>query len=105
MRDFMMAAVTLVVAGIALAVFFAGRAEKKKTQEKKNDYEAMGMSLGCASGPPLVPFSRSTSASPCLWGCSLGWSSECVSGRSTNEKIRGMLYVSEGTPTRIKQAK
>lgn len=30
MRDFMMAAVPLVVAGIALAVFFAGRAEKEK---------------------------------------------------------------------------
>ena len=46
MRDFIMAAVPLVVAGIALAVFFAGRAEKKKKQEKKNDYEAMGMSQG-----------------------------------------------------------
>ena len=48
MRDFMMAAVPLVVAGIALAVFFAGRAEKK--QEKINDYEAMGMSLGMCFG-------------------------------------------------------
>ena len=46
MRDFMMAALPLVVAGIALAVFFAGRAEKKKKQEKKNDNEAMGMSQG-----------------------------------------------------------
>ena len=46
MRDFMMAAVPLVVAGIALAVFCAGRAEKKKKQEKENGYEAMGMSLG-----------------------------------------------------------
>ena len=46
MRDFMMAAVPLVVAGIALAVFFAGRAEKKKKQEKENGYEAMGMSQG-----------------------------------------------------------
>ena len=43
---FMMAAVPLVVAGIALAVFFAGRAEKKKKQEKENGYEAMGMSQG-----------------------------------------------------------
>lgn len=34
MRDFMMAALPLVV-GIALAVFFAGLAEKKKKQEKK----------------------------------------------------------------------
>lgn len=50
MRDFMMAALPLVVAGIALAVFFAGRAEKKKTQEKKNDYEAIGMSLGMCFG-------------------------------------------------------
>ena len=48
MRDFMMAALPLVVAGIALAVFFAGRAEKK--QEKINDYEAMGMSLGMCFG-------------------------------------------------------
>lgn len=50
MRDFMMAALPLVVAGIALAVFFAGRAEKKKKQEKINDYEAMGMSLGMCFG-------------------------------------------------------
>ena len=28
-----------------MAVFFAGLAEKKKKQEKKNGYEAMGMSL------------------------------------------------------------
>ena len=48
MRDFIMAAVPLVVAGIALAVFFAGRAEKKKKQE--NGYEAMGMSLGMCFG-------------------------------------------------------
>ena len=50
MRDFIMAAVPLVVTGIALAVFFAGRAEKKKKQEKKNGYEAMGMSLGMCFG-------------------------------------------------------
>ena len=50
MRDFMMAALPLVVAGIALAVFFAGRAEKKKKQEKENGYEAMGMSLGMCFG-------------------------------------------------------
>ena len=50
MRDFMMAALPLVVAGIALAVFFAGLAEKKKKQEKKNGYEAMGMSLGMCFG-------------------------------------------------------
>lgn len=50
MRDFMMAAVPLVVAGIALAMFFAGRAEKKKKQEKENGYEAMGMSLGMCFG-------------------------------------------------------
>ena len=46
MRDFMMAALPLVVVGIALAVFFAGRAEKKKKREKENGYEAMGMSQG-----------------------------------------------------------
>ena len=33
MRDFIMAAVPLVVVGIALAVFFTGRAGKKKKQE------------------------------------------------------------------------
>ena len=49
MRDFMMAAVPLVVAGIALAVFFAGRAEKKKKREKENGYEAMGMGLVTAA--------------------------------------------------------
>ena len=50
MRDFMMAAVPLVVTGIALAVFFAGRAGKKKKQEMENGYEAMGMSLGMCFG-------------------------------------------------------
>ncbi len=35
MRDFIMAAVPLVVAGIALAVFFAGRAEKKEAGKEK----------------------------------------------------------------------
>ena len=50
MRDFIMAALPLVVAGIALAVFFAGRAEKKKKREKKNGYEAMGMSLEMCFG-------------------------------------------------------
>ena len=33
-----------------MAVFFAGLAEKKKKQEKKNGYEAMGMSLGMCFG-------------------------------------------------------
>ena len=50
MRDFIMTAVPLVVAGIALAVFFAGRAEKKKKREKENGYEAEGMSLGMCFG-------------------------------------------------------
>ena len=31
-------------------MFFAGLAEKKKKQEKKNGYEAMGMSLGRCFG-------------------------------------------------------
>ena len=35
MRDFIMAAVPLVVAGIALAVFFAGRAKKEAGKEKR----------------------------------------------------------------------
>ena len=34
MCDFIMAALPLVVAGIALAVFFDGRAEKKKKREE-----------------------------------------------------------------------
>ena len=46
MRDFIMAAVPLVVVGIALAVFFTGRAGKKKKQEKESGYEAERMSLG-----------------------------------------------------------
>ena len=50
MRDFLMAAVPLVVAGIALAVFFTGRAGKKKKQEKESGYEAEGMSLGMCFG-------------------------------------------------------
>ena len=50
MRDFIMAAVPLVVTGDRLAVFLAGLAEKKKKQEKKNGYEAMGMSLGMCFG-------------------------------------------------------
>ena len=50
MRDFIMAALPLVVVGIALAVFFAGRAGKKKKGEKENGYEAMGMSLEMCFG-------------------------------------------------------
>ena len=50
MRDFIMAAVPLVVVGIALAVFFTGRAGKKKKQEKESCYEAEGMSLGMCFG-------------------------------------------------------
>ena len=50
MRDFMMAAVPLVVVGIALAVFFTGRAGKKKKQEKESGYEAEEMSLGMCFG-------------------------------------------------------
>ena len=50
MRDFMMAALPLVVVGIALAVFFARRAGQKKKREKENGYEAMGMSLGMCFG-------------------------------------------------------
>ena len=50
MRDFMMAALPRVVVGIDLAVFFAGRAEKKKKREKENGYEAEGMSLGICFG-------------------------------------------------------
>ena len=42
--------VPLVVDGTALAVFFAGRAEKKKKREKENGYEAEGMSLGMCFG-------------------------------------------------------
>ena len=56
MRDFIMAAVPLVVTGIALAVFFAGRAEKKKKQEKGNGYEAEGMSLGMCFGAAVGAF-------------------------------------------------
>ena len=78
MRDFIMAALPLVVVGIALAVFFAGRAGKKKKGEKENGYEAMGMSLGMCFGAALAPFSRSTSASPCLWGCSSDCWSVCA---------------------------
>ena len=50
MRDFIMAAVPLVVTGIALAVFFAGRAKKNKKQDKENGYAAEGMSLGMCFG-------------------------------------------------------
>ena len=50
MRDFIMAAVPLVVVGIALAVFFTGRAGKKKKQEKESGYEAEGLSLGMCFG-------------------------------------------------------
>ena len=42
MRDFIMAALPLVVVGIALAVFFARRAGQKKKREKENGYEAKG---------------------------------------------------------------
>lgn len=56
MRDFMMAALPLVVVGIALAVFFAWHTDKKKKREKGNGYEAMGMSLGMCAGAVVGAF-------------------------------------------------
>ena len=50
MRDFILGALPVVVVGFARGVFFAGRAVKKKTGEKENGYEAMGMSLGMCFG-------------------------------------------------------
>ena len=50
MRDFIMAALPLVVAGGTLAVFFAGRSGKKKKRGKESGYESMGMSLGMCFG-------------------------------------------------------
>ena len=84
MRDFIMAAVPLVVTGIALAVFFAGRAEKKKKQEKENGYEAEGMSLGMCFGAAVGAFFPEHIGVTLSMGMLTGWSSECVSGRSTN---------------------
>ena len=55
MRDFILAARPLVVAGIALAVFFAGRSRRKK-QEKEGGCEAMGMSLGMCFGAAVGAF-------------------------------------------------
>lgn len=54
MSDFIMAALPLVVVGLALAVFFAGRAHRKK--EKKEAYEAEGMSLGMCAGTIVGTF-------------------------------------------------
>lgn len=42
MRDFIMAALPLVVVGIALAVFFAGRAGKKKKGKRKTAMRPWG---------------------------------------------------------------
>ena len=93
MRDFIMAAVPLVVTGIALAVFFAGRAEKKKKQEKENGYEAEGMSLGMCFGAAVGAMFPEYIGVTLSMGMLTGWSSECVSGRSTNEKMRGMEHL------------
>ena len=84
MRDFIMAAVPLVVTGIALAVFFAGRAKKKKKQEKENGYESMGMSLGMCFGAAVGAMFPEYIGVTLSMGMLTGWSSECVSGRSTN---------------------
>ncbi len=53
MRDFIMAALPLVVVGIALAVFFAGRSRRKKQKETKGDHEAMGMCQGMCFGAAI----------------------------------------------------
>ena len=84
MRDFIMAAVPLVVTGIALAVFCAGRAEKKKKQEKENGYEAEGMSLGMCFGAAVGAMFPEYIGVTLSMGMLTGWSSECVSGRSTS---------------------
>ena len=71
-----MAAVPLVVTGIALAVFFAGRAEKKKKQEKENGYEAMGIRLGmcfgAAAGAIFPEYIRVTPSMGMLTGLVIG---------------------------------
>lgn len=56
MRDFMMAALPLVLVGLALAALFAGRANRKKDQEKENGCEAMGLSLGMCAGAVIGAF-------------------------------------------------
>ncbi len=56
MRDFIMAALPLVVVGLVLAALFAGRANRKKDQEKENGCEAMGLSLGMCAGAVIGAF-------------------------------------------------
>ena len=56
MRDFIMAALPLVVAGGTLAVFFAGRSGKKKKRGKESGYEGEGMSLGMCFGAAVGSF-------------------------------------------------
>ena len=56
MGDFIMAALPLVLAGLALAALFAGRANRKKDQEKENGCEAMGLSLGMCAGAAIGAF-------------------------------------------------
>ena len=78
MRDFIMAALPLVVVGIALAVFFAGRAGKKKKGEKENGYEAMGMSLGMFFGAAVGAILPEYIGVTLSMGCSLGCWSGCA---------------------------
>ena len=78
MRDFMMAALPLVVVGIALAVFFAGRAGQKKKREKENGYEAMGMSLGMCFGAAVGAIFPEYIGVTLSMGCSLGCWSGCA---------------------------
>ena len=56
MRDFVMAALPLVLVGLALAAVLAGRANKKKSQEKESGCEALGMSLGMCAGTVIGAF-------------------------------------------------
>ena len=78
MRDFIMAALPLVVVGIAQAVFFAGRAGKKKKGEKENGYEAMGMSLGMCFGAAVGAIFPEYIGVTLSMGCSLGCWSGCA---------------------------
>ena len=78
MRDFIMAALPLVVVGSALAVFFAGRAGKKKKGEKENGYEAMGMSLGMCFGAAVGAIFPEYIGVTLSMGCSLGCWSGCA---------------------------
>ena len=85
--DFLRAALPWIVIGLALAVFFARSAEKKKKEEKTGDYGALGMSLGMCLGAAIGAAFDNNSGIGISLGMLIGLTiGGCIKKESNDEK-------------------